>query len=302
MTAIKAITLSLGEFEKAAVSTYELGLIVNEVYKNKSFKGEAVKNLQKDSAEGLDLSRYLRTLLNEGVLFPYKDLSDIYTLLGRVDADPEDIICAIDPFCYVSHLSAMSYHALTDRIPTKIYISSPPATEWRLLAERKMIKDLGSDFEMYNRNGLPKLSRIKIKKIKKHEVKYFESKHLGSPKSVRGRSMRVSTIGRTFLEMLREPEYCGGIEHVLDVFHKYGKIYIKQIANEIDRNGFPIDKIRAGYILDEWLGLNSEIIESWTSFAQRGGSRKLDPKSEYMHEWSEKWMISLNVPGINNDY
>lgn len=301
MTAIKAITLSLGEFKKEAVSTYQLGLIVNEIYKNKSYKGEVVNNLQKDFAERLDLSRYLRTLLNEGVLFPYKDLPDVYTLLGRADVDPEDVICAIDPFCYLSHLSAMSYHALTDRMPTKIYLSSPPAPEWRFLAEGKMKNDLNSDFEIYNRNGLPKLSRIKIKKIKKNDVQYFESKHLGSPKSVRGRSIRVSTIGRTFLEMLREPEYCGGINHVLDVFHKYGKIYIKQITNEIDRHGAPIDKIRAGYILDEWLGLNNETIEKWTSFAQRGGSRKLDPKSEYMHYWSDKWMISLNVPGVGNN-
>lgn len=37
----------------------------------------------------------------------------------------EEVVCSVDPFCYVSHLSAMEYHGLTNRMPTLLFISSP---------------------------------------------------------------------------------------------------------------------------------------------------------------------------------
>lgn len=134
-----------------------------------------------------------------------------------------------------------------------------------------------------------------MNKIDKTELHCLSSKHLGAYKNVKGRPLRVSTIGRTFLDMLRNPELCGGINHILDVFHEYGKKYLRLITDDIDKNGEPIDKVRAGYILNERLGINNEVINGWSSFAQRGGSRKLDSSSEYFPEWSDKWKISLNI-------
>ena len=294
MKASKAITLSLGDLEKPVITKYQFGLIINNIYRNKVYRGESV-NLQKDFAERSDVNKYLRQLLDEGILSHHRNLSNIFTLLGRSDSDPEDIACTVDPFCYMSHLSAMWYHGLTDRLPGKLFISSPPAKAWRFFAKVQMQKDLGDDYEKYCENGLPMLVRAKMQKISKTEVHCLSSKHLGAYKIVRGRPLRVSTIGRTFLEMLRNPELCGGINHVLDVFEKYGEKYLRLITDDIDKNGAPIDKVRAGYILDERLGVDSDVVESWASFAQRGGSRKLDSSSEYIAEWSDKWAISLNV-------
>jgi predicted transcriptional regulator of viral defense system len=95
--------------------------------------------------------------------------------------------------------------------------------------------------------------------------------------------------------MLRNPELCGGINHVIDVFEEHGSKYLRLITDDIDQNGAPIDKVRAGYILDELMGIDSEVVESWISFAQRGGSRKLDSSSEYIEDWSDRWQVSLNV-------
>jgi len=294
MDVIKAITLSLGNLDQPIISKYQFGLTVNKIYRSKVYDNKTV-NLQKDFAEKADISRYLNLLINEGVLFPHKTLPKIFTLLGRSNGDPDDIACTVDPFCYISHLSAMSYHGLTDRIPKKLFISSPPNNTWRSLAKEKMQKDLGDDFESYYEHGLPRLVRPNMNKIDKTEIHCLSSKHLGSHKNVRGRSLRVSTIGRTFLDMLRNPELCGGINHVLDVFDEYGAKYVRLITDDIDKNGEPIDKVRAGYILNERLGINNETINGWSSFTQRGGSRKLDPSSEYSPEWSDKWKISLNI-------
>ena len=296
MKAIKAITLSLGDLNKAIVSQYQLGLIVDKIYRNKSYRTEQVNQLQKEFAERADVFKYLNDLLDEGILAPYKNISGVYSLLGRADGASEEIACIIDPFCYLSHLSAMSYHSLTDRIPSKIFISSPSSSEWKAFAKIQMQKDLGENFIRYIENGLPKLVKAKMEKINKNDVHCFSSKHLGAYKSVQGRALRVSTIGRTFLDMLRNPELCGGINHVLDIFEEYGRKYIRLITDEIDHNGAPIDKVRAGYILNELVGINdNDVIERWSSYAQRGGSRKLDPKTEYIPEWSDKWKISLNI-------
>ncbi|MFN9834671.1 MAG: hypothetical protein ACK54M_06560 [Pseudanabaena sp.] len=295
MDVVKAITLSLGNLDQPVISKYQFGLIVNKICRSKVYSGETVE-FHKVFAEKADIAEYLKLLLNEGVLFPHKNLSKIFTLLGRSDGDPEDIACTVDPFCYMSHLSAMSYHGLTDRIPKKLFISSPPTKTWQSLAKEKMQKDLGDDFESYCEHGLPKLVRpTNMNKIDKTDLHCLNSMHLGAYKNVRGRSLRVSTIGRTFLDMLRNPELCGGLNHVLDVFNEYGKKYLRLITDDIDKNGEPIDKVRAGYILNERLGINNEIINGWSSFAQRGGSRKLDSSSEYSPEWSEKWGISLNI-------
>jgi predicted transcriptional regulator of viral defense system len=295
MKAIKAITLSLGDLDKPVISKYQFGLILHNIYSKKVYRGEAI-NLQKDSGEGADFNKYLNLLLDEGVLSPHKNLSNIFTLLGRSGGDPEDIACTVDPFCYVSHLSAMSYHGLTERMPSKLFISSPSVNAWSTFAKEKMQKDLKEDFDKYCENGLPKLVRTKLYKINKTEIHCLNSKHLGAYKNVKGRPLRVSTMGRTFLDMLRNPELCGGINNVLDVFNEYGKKYLRLITDDIDKNGSPIDKIRAGYILNERLGIdNNKVINDWSSLAQRGGSRKLDPSSEYIAEWSDKWKLSLNV-------
>jgi len=107
--------------------------------------------------------------------------------------------------------------------------------------------------------------------------------------------VRVTDIGETFLDMLEHPERCGGMIHVLDVYANHASIYLPQIVRRIDRTETKLTKVRAGYIITERLGLKSETAESWRRYAQRGGSQRLDPKAPYAPQFSENWMISLNV-------
>ena len=295
MKVLKALTLSLGELDSPVVTHYQLGLILYRLYNKKEYKGESI-NLTKSAADSNDLSKYLNDLLDDGVLDePRAFPSGVYSLLGRSSENIDGVMCSIDPFCYLSHLSAMAYHGITNRIPAKLFISSPSPKDWKVAAVARMQKDLKSDYEAYYRSGLPRLARMDIKKIRKTDIQRFNSKHLGAFKKIKGEPIRVSSIGRTFLDMLRNPELCGGINHVLEVFDEYAKKYLRLITDEIDQNGKPIDKVRAGYILDERLELGNDIIEQWTEFAQRGGSRKLDASAEYMPRWSDKWLISINT-------
>jgi len=296
MDLIKAITLSLGEVEEPVVTPYRLGLIVHRLYVQKEYQGEKINRLQKDHATAAEFSRQLSDLLEAGVLRPLKGCSaSVYSLLGRRDDDAEEVACSIDPFCYLSHLSAMAHHGLTERIPSALFVSSPDAKAWKQFAVERMEKDLKRDYAAYQSHGLPLLLRLKMNKIGRREVHRFASSHLGAYTIVKGRALRVSSLGRTFLDMLRNPELCGGMRHVMEVFEEHGARYLPLIVKEIDLHGAKIDKVRAGYILEERMKLKDATIESWVALAQRGGSRKLDASAEYRPVWSDRWCLSLNL-------
>jgi len=301
MKFVKALTLSLGKLKPPVLLRYQVGVIVHQLYKEKSYKGEQI-HVTKGMAERADFNNYLNQLLDEGVLSERSDLpKGVLVLLGKSPQEADEVVCAVDPFAYVSHLSAMEFHGLTDRMPGKLFVSSPGDKDWKFFADQKMNKDLKEDYVDYQHNGMPLLVRTPFKKIGRTEVHCMHSKHLGAYKNVRDKGVRVATVGRTFLDMLRDPDLCGGINHVLDVFEEYGDIYIKHITDELDQHGNQIEKVRAGYILDERMGIKNEVVDSWMQYVQRGGSRKLDAKAEYESVWSEKWCLSLNVPGMSNE-
>jgi predicted transcriptional regulator of viral defense system len=292
-----ALTLEIGQLHLPVVTSYQLGCIIFKLYQTKVYQGEKLTRLQKDVPERFEYNRAVETLIGNGVLKNSKDVSShqLFTVLGQDTAAAEDVACCVDPFCYVSHMSAMEYHGLTDRLPKILFLTSPPSPEWGRLAAQRMQKDLGDALERYSEASLPGLRKLKMTKIHRKTINLHSTVNCdaGAYLSVQGR--RVSTIGRTFLDMIREPDLCGGIYHVLEIYAEYANRYLRLIVDVIDRHGSKIDKVRAGYILDERLGLSSPTIDSWLEFAQRGGSRKLQANAPYSSQFSEKWCLSLNI-------
>jgi len=290
----KSIALSIGKLKQPAITKYQLGVLIFKRYlsdsRQKVLKTNNVLNSKK-------FSKILDELLETGVINENEDFPEfsVFNILGKDDSESEEIVCTIDPFAYISHLSAMSYHGLTDRIPKIIFISSPAPRKWSHFAQKMMKKDLNENFNIYRDSKLPKLQRIRMEKINKHVVNRYSSEHYGAYKSIKGKNLRISTIGRTFLDMLRRPDLCGGIHHIIEIFNDFGPQYLGLIVDEIDRHGKQIDKVRAGYILEEVCGQKNRIIEGWIKFVQRGGSRKLDPSEEYSHRYSERWSLSINI-------
>lgn len=295
MTLIKALILSLGKIISPVTTKYQIGFTAHNLYHTKTYKGKTL-GITDEHLTRSRLNYYLNKLLDDGIITQHEAFHEnVYVLLGKSDDSAEEIACTVDPFSYVSHLSAMSYHGLTNRIPSKLFISSPDRKKWNEYAQDRMERDIEGDLELYLSRRLPQLSLIPMTKIRQREVVRSSSLHLGAYKNVHGRTLRVSTLGRTFLDMLKKPNLCGGMYHVLETYDEHAEIYLRLITDEIERHGRPIDKVRAGYILDERLGLGNDVIESWTQFAQRGGSRKLDGSNEFVPRWSDKWCLSLNL-------
>ena len=291
-----ALTLELGSLHQPVVTTYQLGVRLFQLYQAKTYHGQALIRLEKDVPTPSDLKRVTDRLLENGVLQPYKGFSDtVFVLLGKPPTAPE-VACVLDPFTYLSHLNAMDYHGLTQRMPAMLFLSSPSPAEWPAFAEARMQRDLGKpQLESYRAAGLPALIRPRFDKLERQTVKVYTSLHLGAFIAVRDRALRVATVGRTFLDMIREPDLCGGIYHVLEVFEAHAATYLRLITDEIEQHGTKIDKVRAGYILDERCGLKSATLDRWQAEVQRGGSRKLYAKGDYSSRFSERWSLSLNI-------
>ena len=241
----------------------------------------------------------VQSLLKTHLLTPMVHITPkAYLLFGRSSALPAELVCSLDPFAYVSHLSAMEHHGLTDRFPQILYMTRPSAVEWRKQAALKSAKDLGERLAAFQASGLPQLTRPKITRVGHTSIQFCERTQLGAFRLVSGSSLRVATVGRVFLDMLREPAWCGGIQHVVDIYRREAKRYLKLIVDEVDRHGQPIDKVRGGYLLSEVCQLEAPQLAAWQQFAQRGGSRKLDAEGEYVPTYSERWLLSINVPSL----
>lgn len=298
-TLLKALAQELGRIPQPVITSYQLGYLIFNAYLNNAI-GDATLSLKKHLPERTQYNIALNDMLNTGVLSKFSGLSGKYfKILGKPDVDAEEIICSIDPFCYISHLSAMAYHGITDRLPRTVFVSSPPPKEWRGFAVEQMKKDLKEQYDTYVEQRFPKITRPRPEKIAGRIIEFKHSSHMGAYKNIQGKSLRVSNIGRTFLDMLRDPELCGGIQHVIDVYKEYSKQYLRQIIDEIDTHGKDIEKMRAGFILESEVDVRHPRIDVWQSKVQRGGSRKLDPNNEYSPFFSERWAISLNLPSVN---
>jgi predicted transcriptional regulator of viral defense system len=269
-----------------AITAYELGKLV--YLKGKSLD---IKTLKKEFERVVEFLISIRLLTRI-------DTANAFLLFGRSSSSPAEIACCLDPFAYVSHLSAMEHQGLTDRFPKILYLTRPPAAEWRKQAEARMAKDLGEYLEEYKLSGLPKLTLPALTRIDNTTIHLHERSQLGAFRNVAGTSLRVATIGRVFLDMLREPKACGGIQHVLDVYRREAARNLKLIVDEVSRHGQPIDKVRAGYVLTDVCHLQFEAADSWQGYAQRGGSRKLDPDAEFSSSYSARWKLSINVPSL----
>lgn len=243
----------------------------------------------------------VRVLSSFGLIAPAKEFKPgtVFQIFGRNRPLPMEVACCVDPFAYVSHLSAMEYHGVTGHFPKILYLSTPPDREWKEQAAARMDKDLKELKGGYFAARLPALRFQKLDRIDGMRVELVRRSHRGAFKTIKSPSIRVAMVGRAFLDMLREPQLCGGMQHVVDTYREYALKYLKLIIDEVGRHGTSIEQARAGYLLETVCGQSDPLIDAWATKVQRGGSRKLDPQAEYAPFFSERWALSVNVPSLD---
>ncbi len=273
------------------VTEYQIFLLLRALYKT----GKGLF-LRSPIPTVTDYRRNRNLLVKHSILARDYDYSGAYRVLSKQNLSADDLSCLIDPFCYISHLSAMQRYGLTDRRPEALHLTAPAAPLFKTLAEEHLRKDYGDELDTLDAEYVFPLRRITHPPhVRGRPLSVLYTKHHGLSLPIRGSYARVSTIGQTFLDMLENPEKCGGMVHILEIWQEHAKTYLSDIVPVIDQAPKSIHKVRAGYILDEILGIDSPEIQSWQSFAQRGGSRVLDPTKPFASTYSEKWMISINA-------
>ena len=236
--------------------------------------------------------RYLMNMNDVDVIRYDEDYGDrLIRILVAPGQLAEDVVCSADPLCYVSHLSAMHRWGLTDRSSDALICTRP--------SKKNAVVQLSRIMSKHPDSLPPKNVRLYYighpKTVRGRAIRMFESKNSGASINLRGTGIRIATIGQTFLDMLQQPQLCGGMPHVLDIFDEHAGTWTNEIIAAVDSSNSSIVKSRAGYILEERLRVNDEKIEVWKGSVQRGGSRKLDSSKDYAPDYSETWCISLNV-------
>jgi predicted transcriptional regulator of viral defense system len=280
---------------RAIITEYQFFLLIRNLYKNKKYDGQNIR-VRKRKPDLADSYRLLNELIGwSGILEADQDFkSGVYRVISVPDQSADELCCEVDPFCYISHLSAMQYYGLTNRTPVELSLTTPARQLWNKFRDAQMEKDYGDD--LGDIEYIVNLKRYEFgKRVRDRRVQRHQSLHPGEWRQVRGKATRVSSIGQTFLDMLDKSSWCGGINHVMEVWENEARNYLEEVISAVNRAPTAIDKVRAGYLLDERLGIQDRRINQWLRHVQRGGSRRLDPESPYQSKFSEKWMISLNV-------
>lgn len=281
----------LDEINQPVFSDYNLYIALKGLYKNP--QGLYIRN------KTLTVETYRRVrrqLLDAQEIARDPDYANTYRLLNKQDLPADELACLVDPFCYISHISAMQRYGLTDRRPEALHLTVPGNKLIKAKIHETMLADYG---ETLPSMPIDEVLPLKIvhhpQKSRKRSLSVFSTSHYGACIRIRGTWARVTTIGQTFLDTLDQPDKCGGIQHVLDCWSQHASSYLEEIIKAVSAAPKDILKVRAGYILNELMNVNHPKIEEWTAAAQRGGSRVLDSSKPFSPTYSEKWMLSLNV-------
>lgn len=284
---------SINDNDLPIITFYDFFVLGYRLFHKKTLGNEPLKRLPREW-DRTRAKNAIRRLEAKNTLVADTDFrSGVWRVTQSTRAgSAEEIACIADPFAYVSHLSAMQRYGLTDRSPKALHLTTPKRSLWNALRE----KQLHSDLPNLNQIEPPVLNKPGFKDtIRRRPIAVHVSSHPWTPTPMRGEETKITSIGQTFADMLLEPQLCGGMRHVLDVWENEADQWVPEIIAAIDVTESKIAKVRAGYILSEVMDIDVPALHNWEQFAQRGGSRKLDPDAEYAPEFSERWMISINV-------
>jgi predicted transcriptional regulator of viral defense system len=281
---------------RPVVTTYDVRIAIAEIFSAGEFEGNRIYSLE-DVPTERDLRRVVTQLKSEHRISADPDFgSGVHRINDTPDGSAEDIFCLVNPFGYVSHLSAMERYGITDRISRSLIVTTLGRETWKEAAQDRVRKDrqrLGPFVDGYDRFKMKKIAIPDL--VRGRPITAHSTNVMGDMRYLKSGFARIASIGQTFLDMVTKPNLCGGMRHVLEVWRDQSEAYMDEIVEAVDRSNSQIAKVRAGYILEEEVGESGPAIERWRKFAQRGSSRLLDPTKKFSPAFSESWMLSLNA-------
>lgn len=295
----EALFDSFNESNKSAISRQELYSYFLEIWSEKKYKDIKISDLRYNSKH---YRKKFRSVLYELERNPKlksigEDLPSYFINLNKSPLNASQVICDLYPIGYISYLSAMEFHKLT---PPKnhqhICFTTLDRKSWKEVFYGVLAEISYPFFEdTYQHDLLELIPRFPTEeKYLDQDLVVFTTKHLNGFETQNG--LKVRQLPFLFLDMVRTPQYCGGVETVLSVFKKYANLLLEDILEITQTEGTNIDKARIGFILDEILNIKHTTIDKWKTMMidQRGGSRKFVAYLPFEPRFSDIWNISLN--------
>ena len=304
LTSAAAILVDMArDSGKPTISEFDLYVLALRLFQDRGYAGEALPARNKTLSD-----RRARSLLSEAtwshvwydtVSSPLTCLPrdpDFASILYRVSpADAAEVMMAADPFCCLSHGTALAFHGLAAE-PEELHFSTPERQMWRRLADEYMQQQLSvfPDFPSEQRAPFSLVRTKPHPEVRGRSVSQHESRQ--PPTWAMTGALRITTLGETFRDALQNPQWCGGISAVIEIWRMHAVRHLDAIVEAVDAGSEKILQVRAGYLLEEAIGISDPRIDVWARSAQRGSSRKLDSAAPYANRFSERWMLSINVP------
>lgn len=294
---------------RAVVTEFDLFLLARQLFRDRGYRGATIpprngpldaRRSRKLLSEATSDPGYFSSQVPSHYLPRDPDFTSVLFTVG--DGDATKVMLDADPFCYLSHASALAFHGMgTDT--SELYISTPMRGQWVGYARHYMEAMLGVDLASANDEDERLFPLTQPKPCTKVRGRPLHRHELGNPlppTSFDPGRTRVSPPGATFRDTLAAPGWCGGMDHVIVIWRTYAARYADAIICAVAEAPEKIVRVRAGYLLEEVLGIRDRRIEAWLVDAQRGSSRKLDPTAPYIGRFSARWMLSINVdtPGL----
>lgn len=216
--------------------------------------------------------------------------------------NPLKIVSDLYSLGYFSYLSAMKIHKLVNEDSDILHFSTVDRKTWKKHFADTLEKDKHLLLpENYEKDTIDLIPRFPTEEnYLSQYLLVFTNKNLGNWEIIN--ECKVRKLSFLFLDMVRSPQYCGGVETVISVFVKYAPILLEEILETAHKHGTNIDRARIGFILDELLGIQHPLLSQWKieMLGLRGGSRKFVAYLPFEPEFSPIWNISLNHDLVRN--
>lgn len=247
----------------------------------------------------LEIHPILRQMATRDLIAPLPRLPGIYEVTAPYAnsglIDEHEVVMEANPYCAVSHLSALVYHGLTDDLPKVLTVTVPIARPGDLFPPGTS----ADDWEDLTLAPARRPARILERRV--HWTRVKLERYFGTGEYHRqGFPVRVTDRERTLLDGLQDPALSGGVQNVLRAWVAARDVLDPaRVIQYADRLGIAVLRQRAGFVLEE-LGLSHPRLAAWRQTARRGGSSKLLGSAPYSTlerpQFSEAWNLSLNAP------
>lgn len=295
------------DYSYHAISRQELIMYFLRMWIDKTYAGINIDNVSLQRNPIRVFNRWCKTQERKKMLTGHmlSTRGYRYFIINSNNISPEEVICGVYKYGYLSHLSALRHYQIVTAKNNTIYFTVPDKVTWKklfleqldnFLPERKVAREsLEYDF-LWSVDDNDLIPNFPIEdELNGYQINIITQK-VSSNVDEWG-NLRIEALPDLYLSIMRNVQYSGGFKQVLKVYENirneefinFLNLLNSSVANDIDR-------ARVGFIFEKILRRSHDFFNKWKveQKNKRGGSRKLLPHLPFSSIYDEDWNISVN--------